>query len=92
MQHIALLTDNIINSITYLKARGVDFLGVPATYYEALRARLATVRPAVTHTPLSSVVFDEAVVTSHLSLPLSSVFLRSSFAHACHCCLIRIRP
>ena len=44
VQHIALLTENIIDSITYLKARGVDFLGVPGTYYEALRTRLETVR------------------------------------------------
>lgn len=41
VQHIALKTDNIINAITQLRARGVQFLRVPDTYYEGLRARLA---------------------------------------------------
>jgi 4-hydroxyphenylpyruvate dioxygenase len=41
VQHIALLTNDIINAITQLRARGVDFLRVPDTYYTALRARIA---------------------------------------------------
>jgi len=41
VQHIALNTDDIITSIERLKARGVDFLSVPDTYYETLRKRLA---------------------------------------------------
>jgi 4-hydroxyphenylpyruvate dioxygenase len=48
VQHIALKTDDIINAITMLRARGVDFLRVPDTYYEALRERLVTVRPLCT--------------------------------------------
>lgn len=44
VQHIALKTSDIITAIGYLRARGVDFLSAPATYYDALRARLATVR------------------------------------------------
>jgi 4-hydroxyphenylpyruvate dioxygenase len=51
VQHIALLTPNIIESITYLKARGVDFLTVPSTYYDALRARLETVCNVVLSSP-----------------------------------------
>lgn len=43
VQHIALNTRDIINAITQLRARGVEFLSVPATYYESLRARLAHV-------------------------------------------------
>eukprot|EP01027_Heterolobosea_sp_BB2_P020633 GEZU01029450.1.p2 GENE.GEZU01029450.1~~GEZU01029450.1.p2 ORF type:complete len:377 (-),score=168.91 GEZU01029450.1:157-1287(-) len=41
VQHIALRTENIIDAITYLKARGVKFLTVPSVYYDDLRKRLA---------------------------------------------------
>ncbi|KAJ0426326.1 Glyoxalase/Bleomycin resistance protein/Dihydroxybiphenyl dioxygenase [Aspergillus carlsbadensis] len=40
VQHIALLTDDIIRDITNLKARGVDFIKVPDTYYEDIKIRL----------------------------------------------------
>ncbi|KAJ4348050.1 uncharacterized protein N0V89_009422 [Didymosphaeria variabile] len=40
VQHIALRTDNIIRDITNLKARGVEFIKVPDTYYAAMRQRL----------------------------------------------------
>ena len=41
VQHIALRTDNIIREITNLKSRGVEFIKVPETYYEAMKQRLA---------------------------------------------------
>ncbi|KAF2878269.1 Glyoxalase/Bleomycin resistance protein/Dihydroxybiphenyl dioxygenase [Massariosphaeria phaeospora] len=40
VQHIALRTDDIVASIANLKARGVEFIKVPDTYYEAMRLRL----------------------------------------------------
>lgn len=40
IQHIALNTNDIINAITRLRARGVSFIKVPGTYYEDLRRRL----------------------------------------------------
>lgn len=40
VQHIALRTNNIIRDITNLKARGVEFIKVPETYYTAMRQRL----------------------------------------------------
>ncbi|KAI9046287.1 4-hydroxyphenylpyruvate dioxygenase family protein [Aspergillus affinis] len=40
VQHIALLTDDIIRDITNLKARGVEFIKVPDTYYEDMKIRL----------------------------------------------------
>lgn len=40
VQHIALRTDNIINAITNLKARGVEFIKVPETYYDNMKLRL----------------------------------------------------
>lgn len=40
VQHIALRTDNIIEAITNLKARGMEFIKVPETYYEDMKVRL----------------------------------------------------
>lgn len=40
VQHIALRTNDIITAITNLKARGVEFIRVPETYYERMKERL----------------------------------------------------
>ncbi|ATY65471.1 4-hydroxyphenylpyruvate dioxygenase [Cordyceps militaris CM01] len=44
VQHIALLTPDIIASVTALRARGVDFINVPQSYYDTMRHRLKTER------------------------------------------------
>ncbi|KAG7224492.1 hypothetical protein INR49_015016, partial [Caranx melampygus] len=44
VQHIALNTPNIIQTITNLRARGMEFLSAPDTYYETLRANLKTAK------------------------------------------------
>jgi 4-hydroxyphenylpyruvate dioxygenase len=41
VQHIALLTDDIVASVGALRARGVRFLTVPDTYYDDARVRMA---------------------------------------------------
>lgn len=48
VQHIALRCDDIIYSIEKLKARGVEFLKVPESYYENLRKGLAASKVDVT--------------------------------------------
>lgn len=40
VQHIALLTDDIISAISNLRARGMEFVSVPPTYYEDMWKRL----------------------------------------------------
>jgi 4-hydroxyphenylpyruvate dioxygenase len=40
VQHIALRTTDIISAITNLKARGVEFIKVPETYYDSMKLRL----------------------------------------------------
>ncbi|ROW17283.1 hypothetical protein VPNG_01063 [Cytospora leucostoma] len=42
VQHIAILTPDILTAVSALRARGVEFIDVPATYYETLRGRLRT--------------------------------------------------
>lgn len=41
VQHLALLTPNIIATVRNLRKRGVDFIDVPNTYYDTLRQRLS---------------------------------------------------
>lgn len=43
VQHIALATNNIIETVTKLKSRGVEFLTVPATYYETVLDRVGEI-------------------------------------------------
>ncbi|KAJ3218834.1 hypothetical protein HK099_004910 [Clydaea vesicula] len=40
VQHIALRSENIIDSVSSLRKRGVQFLSVPPSYYENLKLRL----------------------------------------------------
>lgn len=42
VQHIALLTKDIITSVSALRARGVEFINVPTSYYDTIRLRLKT--------------------------------------------------
>ena len=43
VQHIAVATDNIIETVTALKNRGVDFLYVPESYYEDVLDRVGEI-------------------------------------------------
>jgi len=40
VQHIAMATDNIIETVSELQRRGVAFLKVPTSYYETLQDRV----------------------------------------------------
>ncbi len=43
VQHMALATDNIIETVSQLQQRGVDFLTIPASYYETVLDRVGTI-------------------------------------------------
>ncbi|MFT6866557.1 MAG: 4-hydroxyphenylpyruvate dioxygenase [Cyclobacteriaceae bacterium] len=43
VQHIAVATDNIIETVSKLRARGVEFLHVPDSYYDDLFARVGKI-------------------------------------------------
>lgn len=47
VQHIALRTTDMIGAVTNLRARGVEFITVPDTYYDAMRLRLKNSRVKV---------------------------------------------
>jgi 4-hydroxyphenylpyruvate dioxygenase len=42
-QHLALATNDIIETVTALRDRGVDFLTVPTTYYDELQSRVGRI-------------------------------------------------
>ncbi len=42
-QHIAMNTTNIIETVTDLMSRGIEFLRVPSTYYDELEARVGKI-------------------------------------------------
>lgn len=52
MQHIALNTTDIIQAITALKARGMEFLQIPEVYYKTLRKKLQSAKVKVLQLPL----------------------------------------
>ncbi|MGE0439855.1 MAG: 4-hydroxyphenylpyruvate dioxygenase [Gemmatimonadales bacterium] len=43
VQHIAVATNNIIETVEALRSRGVEFLTVPGSYYETLLDRVGTI-------------------------------------------------
>lgn len=43
VQHVAMLTGDIIDTVTKLRDRGVEFLKVPTTYYEELEGRVGKI-------------------------------------------------
>jgi 4-hydroxyphenylpyruvate dioxygenase len=46
VQHIAIATDDIIAAVRALRANGVEFLETPASYYDALEARVGAIPEA----------------------------------------------
>src|SRR5687768_13575743 len=43
VQHLAVATDNIIETVTMLRDRGVEFLRVPSTYYDTVLDRVGEI-------------------------------------------------
>ena len=43
VQHIAMLSKDIVRTVTALRARGVKFIRVPDTYYESMRDRIGKI-------------------------------------------------
>jgi 4-hydroxyphenylpyruvate dioxygenase len=47
VQHIAMLSKDIIKTVSALRARAVRFIRVPETYYEAMRARIGEINESI---------------------------------------------
>lgn len=58
VQHVAVATNDIIYTVTELKARGVDFLEVPSTYYDDLTARVGKIDEAIDSLKALNILVD----------------------------------
>jgi 4-hydroxyphenylpyruvate dioxygenase len=60
VQHLALATQDILTTVDVLRAKGVEFLPTPASYYDdpALRARIGQVRVPVDELRSRGVLVD----------------------------------
>ena len=58
VQHVAVATNDIIHTVTELKARGVDFLEVPFTYYDDLTARVGKIDEAIDSLKALNILVD----------------------------------
>ncbi|RTL67228.1 MAG: 4-hydroxyphenylpyruvate dioxygenase [Pseudonocardiaceae bacterium] len=60
VQHLALATDDILATVDALRARGIEFLPTPASYYEdpALRARIGDVRVDIEELAARGILVD----------------------------------
>jgi 4-hydroxyphenylpyruvate dioxygenase len=58
IQHIALGTDDIYNTVDALRGRGVEFQDTPATYYEGVDARVGGHREPLSELKSRSVLID----------------------------------
>lgn len=43
VQHIAVITQDVVKTVSALRSRGVEFLSVPTTYYDDLQARVGKI-------------------------------------------------
>lgn len=58
VQHLAMATDNIIETVTTLKNRGVEFLSIPTTYYDELQERVGKIDENVSELAKLGILVD----------------------------------
>ncbi len=58
VQHIAMATDNIIDTVSRLQGQGVEFLRVPHTYYEELLKRVGKIDEPVDQLDALGILVD----------------------------------
>ncbi|MCC5920894.1 MAG: 4-hydroxyphenylpyruvate dioxygenase [Cyclobacteriaceae bacterium] len=58
VQHLALATDDIITTVGEMRARGIDFLEVPATYYDDLLDRVGSIEEELKQLKALNILVD----------------------------------
>lgn len=58
VQHVAMRTDDIIHTVSRLQARGLEFLKVPHSYYEALPDRVGTIEEDINELESLGILVD----------------------------------
>jgi 4-hydroxyphenylpyruvate dioxygenase len=58
VQHIALLTNDVVKTVTALQSRGIDFLRVPSNYYDDLEKRVGKIDEDITSLKKLGILVD----------------------------------
>ena len=58
VQHVAMLTDDIVSAVRTLRANGIEFLRTPRTYYDALEAWVGEIEEDVDLLKEQSILVD----------------------------------
>lgn len=66
VQHIALLTSDIINTVRTMRERGMDFLDVPDSYYELMPARVGEIKERLEDCKANRILVDRDRVDGYL--------------------------
>lgn len=59
VQHIAMLTDDILHTVKEMRARGVEFISVPDAYYDTLLSRVPEVREPIAELKAQHILVDK---------------------------------
>ncbi|MET0387977.1 MAG: VOC family protein, partial [Polyangiales bacterium] len=81
VQHVALVTDDILQAVRLLKSRGVEFMPTPHSYYEALPNRLTELGIGKLDEPIDTLEQLQILVDGHgAGRYLLQIFLKDSAA------------
>ena len=58
VQHLAIATHSIIDTVSDLKSRGVEFLDIPASYYDSIRERVGIIEEDVVRLQELNILID----------------------------------
>jgi 4-hydroxyphenylpyruvate dioxygenase len=58
VQHIAIATDDIVETVAELRKRGIEFLRVPDTYYENILDRVGTINEDLQDLKKQNILID----------------------------------
>jgi 4-hydroxymandelate synthase len=79
VQHVALITDDIVGTVGRFTERGVRFLKTPASYYETLEARVGTVDAPVAELGRLGILVDRDHWGQLLQIFAESSHVRRTF-------------
>jgi 4-hydroxymandelate synthase len=79
VQHVAMVTDDIVDTVSRFAERGVRFLKTPASYYESLEARVGTVDAPVAELGRLGILVDRDHWGQLLQIFAESSHVRRTF-------------
>lgn len=59
VQHIAMLTDDIISTVSSMRERGVEFIAVPDAYYEMITERVGAIKEDIAALKAQNILVDK---------------------------------